>query len=92
MYDLLFLGNAYIGENKCGTVMVKLVFLINGYSCNIKMWLNISKLTECNNGWIFDIKVNIKSINVLICQRQKPRSVVSLYLVKVYSGISGMKK
>ena len=27
------------GEIKCGTVMVKRVFLITNYSCNIKMWV-----------------------------------------------------
>ncbi len=35
MYDLLLLGTADIGENKCGTVIAKLVFLITGYSFNI---------------------------------------------------------
>jgi hypothetical protein len=38
-YDLLSVLNADIGENKCGTVMVKLVFLITIYSCIINMWV-----------------------------------------------------
>ena len=39
IYELLSALNADIGENKCGTVMVKLVFLITNFSCSINMWV-----------------------------------------------------
>jgi len=41
--DLLSALNADIGENKCGTVMVKLVFLIT----NTSMTLNVGNYVFC---------------------------------------------
>lgn len=31
--------NADLGENKCDTVIVKLLFIITNYSCDIEMWV-----------------------------------------------------
>ncbi len=36
IYVLLSALNADIGDNKCGSVMVKLAFLITNYSCEIR--------------------------------------------------------
>jgi len=41
--DLLSALNADIGENKCGTVMIKLVFLI----ANTPMTLNVGNYVFC---------------------------------------------
>ncbi|MHC4270341.1 MAG: hypothetical protein ACYSTS_18040 [Planctomycetota bacterium] len=46
IYDLVSALNEDIGENECGTVMIKLVCLITNYSCNIKMWTTTSLLPE----------------------------------------------
>ena len=37
IYVLLTALNADIGDDKCGTVMIKLVFFITNYSYDIKM-------------------------------------------------------
>ncbi len=48
IYELLSALKADIGEDICGTVITKLLFLITNYSCDIKMWVITSKLPKSN--------------------------------------------
>ncbi len=59
MYDLLFLRNAGIGKDKCGTVMLKLVFFITNDSCNMQ---NVGNYNNCQKAMY--VKKTQISLNV----------------------------
>ncbi len=69
IYELLSALKADIGENRCGTVMTKLLFFITNYSCNIKMWVIISKLPKGNNLANILELIAIVNINIVISQK-----------------------